>query len=175
MAWVWAWNPHSLGLGWLGAPIWGLGLTLPCPGSLMPPALGLVPSRPLGTLLTGCLLPLLWRGVFTMPLLLRRRQEPKSARRMWPFMSNRILSGLTSLGEAGRVRGLTRACGCGFRHMPVCARMGVGGLGLGKAGGQASWLPGSKKVVTLGKGIHTDNLWRQQGVLWGTQGSDVPM
>lgn len=51
-----------------------------------------------------------------MPLLLRRRQEPKSARRMWPFMSSRMLSGLTSLKGGERMEGFI----CVFRHEPVC-------------------------------------------------------
>lgn len=142
----------------------------------MPPALGLVPFRPLGALSTRYPLPLLCGRFLTMPLLLRRRQEPKSARRMCPFMSSKTLSGLTSLGEAGRVRGLTCVCGGGIRHMTgsicmgtctpkQCVSMHVGG---GKCGGQASWLPGRKKV---GKGIHNDEVWRQQGVLWGMPGS----
>ena len=41
-----------------------------------------------------------------MPLLLSRRQEPKSAKRMCPFMSSRTLSGLTSLGEDRESEGL---------------------------------------------------------------------
>lgn len=52
-----------------------------------------------------------------MPLLLRRRQEPKSAKRMWPFMSSRTLSGLTSLG-GGRVKGFI--CVHMFRHVHRC-------------------------------------------------------
>lgn len=44
--------------------------------------------------------------VLTMPLLLRRRQEPKSARRMCPFISNRTLSGLTSLRKGRESEGL---------------------------------------------------------------------
>lgn len=38
-------------------------------------------------------------GVLTMPLLLRRSAGAKVAKRMCLFMSSRILSGLTSLGE----------------------------------------------------------------------------
>lgn len=33
----------------------------------------------------------------TVPSSLSLRQEPKSAKRMWPFMSNKMLSGLMSL------------------------------------------------------------------------------
>lgn len=50
-------------------------------------------------------------GVLTMPLLLRRRQEPKSAKRMCPFMSRRMLSGLTSLGEGREGEGLDLCVG----------------------------------------------------------------
>lgn len=53
-----------------------------------------------------------------MPLLLRRRQEPKSAKRMWPFMSSRMLSGLTSLKDGGREKALISVHV--FRHMLRC-------------------------------------------------------
>lgn len=40
----------------------------------------------------------------TVPSSISLRQEPKSARRMWPFTSSRMLSGLMSLEEERRGR-----------------------------------------------------------------------
>lgn len=61
-----------------------------------------------------------------MPLLLRRRQEPKSARRMCPFMSSRTLSGLTSLGGRGREHEGSGSCTwMWLGHMPTCVCMSM--------------------------------------------------
>ena len=40
--------------------------------------------------------------VLTVPSSMSFRQEPKSAKRMWPFMSIRMLSGLMSLRDTHR-------------------------------------------------------------------------
>jgi hypothetical protein len=58
-----------------------------------------------------------------MPLSLRRRQEPKSARRMCPFVSSRTLSGLTSLEEGREREGLDLCVGTHVcLHVFLCVR-----------------------------------------------------
>lgn len=47
----------------------------------------------------------------TVPSSMSLRQEPKSARRMWPFTSSRMLSGLMSLKEDRKERqGICQPC-----------------------------------------------------------------